>query len=293
MNIGLASVNVGGLDGAGMATLARVAEDVGVESFWTFEHVMVPNHYASVYPYSRSGKMPVLPETPFVDPLITLAHLAGVTSTLKLATGVNIMPQANPLLLAKQVASLDHLSGGRLILGLGAGWLEEEYGAMGVPFEKRGARFNDYLVAVKKVWSGETVEHQSEFLNWSGFKSYPIPVQKPHPPLIIGGTSPAALRRVVRHGDGWFAPSRNLEELGEMCGALREVASQEGRDYQSLQISAMWGGVQEGLESIPAYKELGVTRLILGMHHLEGSDPLKGLESLGHRVIEPLKASQG
>ena len=162
MNIGLASVNVGGLDGAGMATLARVAEEVGVESFWTFEHVMVPNHYASVYPYSRSGKMPVLPETPFVDPLITLAHLAGVTSTLKLATGVNIMPQANPLLLAKQVASLDHLSGGRLILGLGAGWLEEEYGAMGVPFEKRGARFNDYLVAVKKEWSGETVEHQSE-----------------------------------------------------------------------------------------------------------------------------------
>ncbi|MED5463220.1 MAG: LLM class F420-dependent oxidoreductase [Myxococcota bacterium] len=293
MNIGLASVNVGGLDGAGMATRARVAEDVGVESFWTFEHVMVPNHYASVYPYSRSGKMPVLPETPFVDPLITLAHLAGVTSTLKLATGVNIMPQANPLLLAKQVASLDHLSGGRLILGLGAGWLEEEYGAMGVPFEKRGARFNDYLVAVKKVWSGETVEHQSEFLNWSGFKSYPLPVQKPHPPLIIGGTSPAALRRVVRHGDGWFAPSRNLEELSEMCGALREVASREGRDYQSLQISAMWGGVQEGLESIPAYKELGVTRLILGMHHLEGSDPLKGLESLGHRVIEPLKASQG
>ena len=293
MNIGLASVNVGGLDGAGMATLARVAEEVGVESFWTFEHVMVPNHYASVYPYSRSGKMPVLPETPFVDPLITLAHLAGVTSTLKLATGVNIMPQANPLLLAKQVASLDHLSDGRLILGLGAGWLEEEYGAMGVPFEKRGARFNDYLVAVKKVWSGETVEHQSEFLNWSGFKSYPVPVQKPHPPLIIGGTSPAALRRVVRHGDGWFAPSRNLEELGEMCGALREVASREGRDYQSLQISAMWGGVQEGLESIPAYKELGVTRLILGMHHLEGSDPLKGLESLGHRVIEPLKASQG
>ena len=293
MNIGLASVNVGGLDGAGMATLARVAEEVGVESFWTFEHVMVPNHYASVYPYSRSGKMPVLPETPFVDPLITLAHLAGVTSTLKLATGVNIMPQANPLLLAKQVASLDHLSDGRLILGLGAGWLEEESGAMGVPFEKRGARFNDYLVAVKKVWSGETVEHQSEFLNWSGFKSYPVPVQKPHPPLIIGGTSPAALRRVVRHGDGWFAPSRNLEELGEMCGALREVASREGRDYQSLQISAMWGGVQEGLESIPAYKELGVTRLILGMHHLEGSDPLKGLESLGHRVIEPLKASQG
>ncbi len=293
MKIGLASVNVAGLDGAGMTTLARVAEDVGVESFWTFEHVMVPNHYASVYPYSRSGKMPVLPETPFVDPLITLAHLAGVTSTLKLATGVNIMPQASPLLLAKQVASLDHLSGGRLILGLGAGWLEEEYGAMGVPFEKRGARFNDYLIAVKKVWTGETVEHESEFLSWSGFKSYPVPAQKPHPPLIIGGTSPAALRRVVRHGDGWFAPSRNIEELTEMCGALREAASREGRDYESLEISAMWGGIKEGLESIPAYQDLGVSRLILGMHHLEGNDPIKGLESLGRTVIEPLKSSRG
>ena len=284
MKIGIASVNVGGRDGAAMVRLGQAAEAAGVESFWTFEHVVVPESYESPYPYSRDGKMPVTPETPFADPLISLAHLAGATTTLRLATGVNIAPQANPLLLAKQVASLDFLSGGRLILGLGAGWLKEEYDAMGVPFSGRGRRFDDYIEAMKKVWSGDTVEHHSSYLNWSGFKSFPLPVQRPHPPLIIGGTSDAAFRRVASYGDGWFAPSRNIDDLRGMCTRLREELKRVGRPPGEIEISAMWGPGTEGMEFLSQYRELGVSRLVVPLHLLPNRDPEVGMNLLCEQV---------
>ena len=149
MKIGIVPLNVGGPDAATqMIPLAQYAEAAGIESVWTFEHAMVPMNYESRYPYDKSGKMPISPEGWFIDPLISLAHVAAVTKTIRLGTGVNILPQTNPLLLAKQAASIDVLSGGRLLLGLGIGWLEEEFVAMGTPFERRGARFNDYIVAI-------------------------------------------------------------------------------------------------------------------------------------------------
>ncbi len=154
-----------------MLAVARKAEEVGMDSVWTAEHVIMPLDYRSRYPFGASGKIPVTPETNFADPLISLAHVAAATKTLKLATGINLLAQSNPLLLAKQAASLDFLSGGRLLLGLGVGWLAEEFQALGTPFERRGERFDDYLAAMKKVWSGEVVEHRSEFLSWSGFMS--------------------------------------------------------------------------------------------------------------------------
>ena len=150
-----------------------------MESLWTFEHVIVPMDYESKYPYDKSGKMAITPETNFFDPLICLANIAAATSTIRLGTGVNILSQANPIYVAKQVASLDFLSGGRFMFGAGIGWLEEEFRAVGVPFEKRGARFDDYVQALRKVWSGEVVEHQSDFVDWTNFKSYPLPVQDP------------------------------------------------------------------------------------------------------------------
>ena len=212
MKIGIVSINVGGPRTAeNMVEVVQHAEAAGIESVWTFEHVVVPADYESKYPYDSSGKMPAKPETWFIDPLISLAHVAAATKTIRLGTGVNIFPQTNPMLFAKQTASLDALSGGRLTLGLGIGWLAEEYQAMGTPFERRGARFDDYLEAVKKVWSGEVVEHESEFLSWHGFKSYPTPAQKPHPPILIGGTTIKTLRRVVNAADGWYAPSDSQE----------------------------------------------------------------------------------
>ena len=143
MKIGIIPVNVGVSSVDAMIGLARKAESVGVESLWTFEHAIVPNDYSSKYPYSADGKMGVTPETNFVDPLIALSAIARETSKVRLGTGVNILPQTNPLLLAKQAASLDFVSDGRFMLGVGIGWLREEYDAMGTPFERRGARFDE------------------------------------------------------------------------------------------------------------------------------------------------------
>src|SRR4051812_7282785 len=180
MKIGLIPVNIGVPNVDAMVQMSQTAEAAGFESVWTFEHVIVPVDYKSKYPYSPTGKMGAAPETNFVDPLIALTAIAAQTKTLRLGTGVNILSQTSPLLLAKQAASLDFVSNGRFMLGVGIGWLQEEFVAMGTPFERRGARFDDYVVAMKKVWSGQVVEHESDFLHWHGFKSYPVPVQKPH-----------------------------------------------------------------------------------------------------------------
>ena len=146
-----------------MVQTAQLVESLGYESVWTFEHVIVPVDYESKYPYNKSGNMGIEPETNFVDPLIALAAVAAATTTLRLATGVNILSQANPIYMAKQAASLDFMSNGRFMLGVGIGWLREEFDALGVPFERRGARFDDYVTGMRKIWSGEVVEHESDF----------------------------------------------------------------------------------------------------------------------------------
>lgn len=286
MKIGLIPINVGLSDPEQVVAIAQQAESVGLESIWTYEHAVVPAEYESRYPYSRSGKMPATtPETNFIDPLIALAFIAGNTKTLRLGTGVNILPQANPLMAAKQVASLDVLSKGRFMFGVGAGWLEEEFNAMGVPFEKRGARFDDYLVAMKKVWSGELVEHESERIHWSGWKSYPLPVQKPHPPLIIGGSGDAAFRRVVQHGDGWFAPTAGSAQLAELLPKLHAEAAKAGRDPATIEITATWFYAGEGIDSVAAYRDLGVSRLVAPLYGL-GAPVMEGLEKLGNDLAK-------
>ena len=173
MKFGLIPVNVNVDSGAQMIALAQQAEAAGFESVWTFEHIVVPLSYDSKYPYHPGGKMAALPETNFIDPLIALTAVAVATKTIRLGTGVNIVAQTNPMTLAKQAASLDFVSGGRFMLGAGIGWLREEFKVMGTPFERRGARFDDYMEAMRKVWSGEVVEHESDFVSWHNFKSYP------------------------------------------------------------------------------------------------------------------------
>ena len=283
VKFGVIPVNVGVANVDSMIALGVKAEEVGVESVWTFEHVVVPNDYDSKYPYAASGKMPATPETSFFDPLISLSHVAGATKTIRLGTGVNIFPQANPMLFAKQTASLDALSGGRLTLGLGIGWLAEEYKAMGTPFARRGARFDDYLEAVKKVWSGEVVEHESEFLSWHGFKSYPIPVQKPHPPILIGGTTTKTLQRVVNAADGWYAPSDSQQELTEKTAELKEIAAQAGRPFESIDITTNWR-IAKYPDALPQLEDLGITRAVVMLGATGESDPRKAIDLIASRA---------
>jgi probable F420-dependent oxidoreductase len=234
------------------------------------EHVVVPVDYKSKYPYSPDGKMGVTPETNFVDPLVALTAIAANTKRVRLGTGVNILSQANPLYLAKQAASIDFVSHGRLMLGLGIGWLREEFDAVGVPFERRGARFDDYVVALRKAWSGDVVEHKSEFVRWTGFKTYPIPEQKPalaknkpSVPIVIGGAKGKAFERIAKYGDGWYAPTANIAQLEPMLKDLAAACAKLGRDPKTVEISCMWIPAMEGADVVKRYADLGVSRLIV------------------------------
>jgi probable F420-dependent oxidoreductase len=284
MKIGIVPINVGGPQAAErMVDVAQHAEAAGIESVWTFEHVIVPLDYESKYPYDRSGKMPIKPEAWFIDPFIALSHVAAATKRIRLGTGVNIFPQANPLLFAKQAASIDVLSGGRLTLGLGIGWLAEEYQAMGTPFERRGARFDDYLRAVKKVWTGDVVEHEGEFLSWHGFKSHPTPAQKPHPPILIGGTTTKTLRRVVEAAQGWYAPSDSQKILDEKLTELRQLAEEAGRPFDSIDITTSWR-IKARPDALPEYEDLGIDRVVVLLGATGESDPKKAIDLIASRA---------
>jgi probable F420-dependent oxidoreductase len=282
MKFGLVPVNVGVKSIDQVVGIAQLAESLGIESVWTFEHVIVPEDYASKYPYSADGKMGARPETNFVDPLIALTAIAAHTKTLKLGTGINIVSQANPMLLAKQAASLDFVSGGRFMLGAGIGWLREEFDAMGVPFEGRGARFDDYIAAMKKVWSGDVVEHQSEYINWSGFKSYPIP-GKSGIPIIMGGTKGKIYQRLARHGDGWFLPVDTPAAVAPMLKPLGPACEAQGRDPSTIELSCMWN-MQDGLDAIKGFEDAGISRVIVPVFAL-GKDPVAGLSELAENII--------
>jgi probable F420-dependent oxidoreductase len=282
MKFGIIPINIGVQSLEQMVGQAQLAEGLGFESVWTFEHVIIPLDYQSKYPYNPSGKMGAPPEVRFIDPLIALTAIAANTSKLRLGTGVNILSQTNPLLMAKQVASIDFLSGGRMMLGVGIGWLREEFDAMGVPFERRGARFDDYVQAMRKVWSGEVVEHESEFLSWHGFKSYPVPVQKPLP-VIMGGDKGKIYERIARYGDGWYAPAGDPRELESKLGELRKVCGQVGRNFDEIEISCMWPGAG-GLERVKALEAIGVHRAVIPAM-VFGADPAAGMRRISDEVI--------
>jgi len=286
MKIGLIPVNVGVTNPDAIAALAQKAEQVGVESLWTFEHAIVPVDYQSKYPYSADGKMGTTPETPFVDPLLALTFVAANTERIRLGTGVNILPQTNPLTLAKQSASLDVLSKGRFMLGVGIGWLREEFDAMGVPFERRGARFDEYIEAMRKVWAPEVVEHSGEFLQWSGFKSHPLPVQDPFP-VVIGGNKGKAFERAARYGQGWFAPTVSIDQLKGELAKLGEACSRVGRDPAEIEITTMWLPAT-GLDAVPQYEELGVSRFIVPVPAMGAGNPIDALDRFGDEVVAKL-----
>jgi len=287
MKIGLIPVNVAVPHVEAMVGLATLAERLGFESVWTFEHVIVPLDYHSKYPYSPTGKMGATPETNFVDPLIALTTVAAHTSTLRLGTGVNILSQANPLYLAKQAASLDFVSKGRFMLGVGIGWLEEEFRAIGVPFERRGARFDDSVQAMRKVWSGEVVEHRSDFIDWSGFKSHPRPIQDPFP-VVIGGSKGKAFERTARYGNGWFAPTASPQQLTPLLAELDRACADAGRSRDEIEVSAMWFPNPEDLGDVKRYADLGVGRLIVPVQALGQGNPAENLERFAESVIARL-----
>ena len=218
MEFGIIFANTGPFsNGPAAAEMARAAEDVGFESLWTVEHVVVPSGYESQYPYDPSGKMPGPEESPIPDPLVWLSYVGGATSTIRLATGILILPQRNPIVLAKEVATLDHLTGGRLELGVGVGWLEEEFDAIGVPFSERGKRTDQHIEAMRALWSDTKATYHGDFISFDDCISLPQPVDG-SVPVHVGGHTDIAARRAGRLGDGFFPGRGSTEDLARAWG---------------------------------------------------------------------------
>lgn len=266
MKFGLIFANTGmGSTAAGARQLAVRAEQLGFESLWTVEHVVVPSGYESKYPYDRSGKMAGgAEEFDLPDPLIWLTYVAAVTERIKLGTGILILPQRNPLVVAKEVATLDALSGGRVILGTGVGWLREEFEALGVPFDDRGRRHDDYVAALRALWTGDKTTFSSTYTSFERCISRPVPVRGTVPIVIGGHTAPAA-RRAARIGDGFFPGSGSIDELRASFTTLRDECAALGRDPSEVELTAGGGGrtLDETSIRIEQLAELGVTRVML------------------------------
>ena len=259
MKLGLFSINAYACcDPAVAARVARAAEAAGFESLWGGEHVVLPD--------PQAPPSPMAPHEPILDPIIALTYCAAVTTRVRLGTGIIILPQRNPLVLAKELASLDRLSNGRLIFGIGVGYLEPEFRALGAPFERRGAVTDDYLAAMRAIWSQDRPAHRGPFVSFANVQAHPQPLQRPHPPLVVGGRTAAAFRRAVSQGQGWYGFALDVAKTGEMLAGLREAAKRVERPAHlgPLEISVTPArGTTVDADTARAYAALGVDRLIL------------------------------
>ena len=240
--------------------LAQLAEELGFESLWTVEHVVVPTGYQSTYPYSPTGRMPGGEDVPIPDPLIWLAYVAAATTRIRLATGILILPQRNPVILAKEIATLDRLSGGRVELGVGVGWLEEEFDALGVPFADRGRRTDEHIEVLRRLWREQETAFDGEFTRFAALQSYPKPATAEGPKIHIGGHTAVAARRAGRLGDGFFPGRGEHDGLLPLLDDMRAAAKEAGRDPDAIEVSS-GGGLD--LDTVKRYADLGVSRFIV------------------------------
>src|SRR5215472_3576967 len=205
MRLGLHALGIGtGARLEEIDALAVAAEGAGFGSLWVWEHVVMVDRGASRYPYAPDGRIAVPADADWLDPLIALSFAAAATRAIRLATGVLLLPEHNPVALAKRAASLDRLCHGRLALGIGVGWSEEEFAALGIPFERRGARTDEYLAALRTLWRDDPASFTGEFVNFADIRVNPKPARDGRIPIVVGGNSDAALRRAARAGDGWY-----------------------------------------------------------------------------------------
>jgi probable F420-dependent oxidoreductase len=291
MKVGLAFANTGPFaEAEGLVTMAVAAEQAGVESVWTVEHVIWPSNYDSEYPYSPSGKMPGDKTSSIPDPLVWLSFVAAHTTKMQLGTGIVILPERNPLVFAKEVATLDRLSGGRMQLGIGVGWLEEEFDALGIPWEKRGARTDEYVHAMRALWAGDDAGYDGEFVSFANVSSNPKPADGTVP-FVIGGHSAAAAKRAGRLGDGFFPGKGSVAELTEMIDIVRQTAAEHDRDADAIEITAAHVGLF-GDDPVGAAQELrsiGVDRTILPAFMLLGSEGVEAKATqLAESIIGPI-----
>ena len=267
-----------------LAAAAVGAEARGFHSVWVGEHVVLFDQYAKTYPYAEDGSFPVSGEAGMAEPFTTLAWLAGQTSTIRIGTGVTLVPQRNPLYTAKSVANVDWLSGGRFDFGIGVGWQREEYEALGVAWERRGARCDEYIELMRSLWTDSVSSHEGEFWTLPESRAFPKPVQSPHPPIHVGGEGPAARRRVVRLGADWLpfnmSPTALVEGRAALAQDLADAAGGSGnggsasRTVDDVAITVSPNRDSASPELAGAFADAGADQLLVHLRRRVGIDDL-------------------
>jgi probable F420-dependent oxidoreductase len=276
--LGLCRLNEGLLP-EDLLRIAQTAEMVGFESLWLGEHVVLPD------PPTPDSTWD--PRHPIFDPIIALSYVAACTHRIRLGTGIIILPQRQPLVLAKELATLDVLSGGRLLFGIGVGYLASEFAALGVPMAARGARTDDYFAAMRAIWEGSDDSYHGSFVQFTGVKARPLPHQRPYPPMVVGGYSPQAFRRAVRHAHGWYGFGLNLGETAQALAQLADIASSAVRPARLGKLEISVTPIEPFDEQlVQQYQELGVDRLILEPPSLTDVETImQWVRSIGESVL--------
>jgi probable F420-dependent oxidoreductase len=275
MKIGLFGINLGVAgDVDAMISIAKAAEAAGLESVWTGEHVVLPD--------PRVPPSPSDPQTPILDPAIALSHIAAHTTRLRLGTGIIILPQRNPLVLAKELASLDVVSKGRLIFGLGAGYLEPEFRAIGAPFDDRGAVTDEAIEALKAMWTMDKPAYAGRFFSFNGIDAQPRPVQKPYPPIVVGGMTRYGARRAARYGNGWYGFLPDIEATTRCLEWIQGYIANAERPAElgDIEISVT-PPMRLTPDIIKRYEAIGVHRLIPVCTATTPDDALRFVDKLG------------
>ena len=264
------------------AFMAKKAEDLGFESIWYAEHAAVPVHSDSPFP-ATGGEIPWT-YSHFTDPYIALARASGVTTKIKLGTGITLVPERHPLLLAKEIATLDRYSGGRFLFGIGTGWLKEETEMMGGDFEHRWTQTREAIEVMKELWTKEEAEYHGRYFDFPLVRSYPKPVQNPYPPIILGGMAKNVLRRIVTHADGWLPNRVTPAEVEESRKKLDAMAAEAGRDPKSITIS-VYGQLPER-DIGHSLLNAGADRVVVRPEHVETEKEMgEQLERMAEAVL--------
>ena len=264
------------------AFMAKKAEELGFESIWYAEHPAVPVHSNSPFP-ATGGEIPWT-YSHFTDPYIALARASGVTRTIKLGTGITLVPERNPLVLAKEIASLDLFSGGRFLFGIGTGWLREETEIFGGDFEHRWTQTREAIEVMKALWAHEEAEYHGRYFDFPPVRSFPKPAQKPHPPIIIGGMAKNVLRRIVAHADGWLPNRITPAEVETSRGQLDAMAKEAGRDPKSISIS-VYGQVPDRT-LVQSLLSAGADRVVVRPEHVNTEAEMgEQLERMAEAVL--------
>jgi probable F420-dependent oxidoreductase len=268
-------------DSLDVATIAERVEGLGFDSFWLPEHIAVPVKARSRYYGSPDGSIPQF-MSHMVDPFIGLARASAVTRRIRLGTSICLVPEHNPLLLAKRISTLDHFSGGRFIFAIGTGWLREECELMGGDFDHRWSQAREAILAMKELWTKDEAEFHGKYYDFPPVRSYPKPAQKPHPPVILGGTADNVFKRVVAWGDGWMPSHATVDQIKAGRAVLDELAGAAGRDPASLEITAFI--VPPDPEIIGRYQEAGAERVVLRLPPPSGQEALSQVEEFARRL---------